>query len=161
MGNSKIFCINIIAGIAAAGEVCAERRLMLNYLPNGQTITELKMKALSQPRNLYLLSIVLSAIGLLDSLYLWYTKVTKTEFICGVGECDVVNASPYSSLLGVPVAALGAAGYAALLILAVWAFVAKDNAPTWLASIRLGLAGGGLFFAAYLTVIELLVIHAI
>ena len=119
------------------------------------------MKVFSNLRNLQILSIVLAAIGLADSLYLWWTKITKTVIVCGVGECDLVNASPYASLLGVPVAAIGAVGYAALLVAALWALLARDNAPPWLANARFVLASGGLFFAAYLTGIEVFVIHAI
>ena len=118
------------------------------------------MKIFSSLRNLQILSIVLSAIGLADSLYLWWTKITKTVIICGVGECDVVNASPFASLLGIPVAAIGAAGYAALLVAALWALLARDNAPPWSTNARLVMASGGLFFAAYLTGIEAFVIHA-
>jgi uncharacterized membrane protein len=118
------------------------------------------MKLLSNVRNLQILSIVLSAIGLADSLYLWWTKITKTVIICGVGECDVVNASPYASLLGIPVAAIGAVGYAALLVAALWTLIARDNAPSWLTNARLGMASGGLFFAAYLTGIEGFILHA-
>ena len=118
------------------------------------------MKLFSNLRNLQILSIVLSAIGLADSLYLWWTKITKSSVVCGVGECDLVNASPFSSLLGMPVAALGAAGYGALLIAALWALLARDNAPPWLTNARLVMASGGLFFAAYLTGIEAFVIHA-
>jgi uncharacterized membrane protein len=119
------------------------------------------MKALSNIRNLQLLSLILGAVGLADSLYLWWTKITKTVIVCGVGECDVVNASPYASLFGIPVAALGAVGYAALLIAALWALAAKENAPTWLTDARFLLSCGGLFFAAYLTGIEVFVLHAI
>ena len=118
------------------------------------------MKIFSNLRNLQILSVVLSAIGLADSLYLWWTKINMTFVVCGVGECDLVNASPYSSLLGVPVAALGAAGYGALLLAALWALGARDNAPEWLTNARLGLASGGLFFAAYLTGIEAFILHA-
>ena len=118
------------------------------------------MKLLSSMRNLQILSIVLSAIGLADSLYLWWTKISMTSIVCGVGECDLVNASPFSSLLGIPVAALGAGGYGALLVAALWALLARDNAPPWLTNARLGMASGGLFFAAYLTGIEAFVLHA-
>lgn len=117
------------------------------------------MKLFASVRNLQMLSIILSAIGLADSLYLWWTKVTATVIMCGVGDCDVVNASPYSSLLGVPVAAIGAAGYGALLIAALWALRARDNAPEWLTNARLVMASGGLFFAAYLTGIEAFILH--
>ncbi|MEW5717603.1 MAG: vitamin K epoxide reductase family protein [Chloroflexota bacterium] len=118
------------------------------------------MKVFSNLRNLQILSVVLSAIGLADSLYLWWTKISQTSIICGVGDCDLVNASPYSSLLGVPVAAIGAAGYGALLVAALWALIARDDAPPWLTNARLVLASGGLFFAAYLTGIEAFILHA-
>ena len=64
-------------------------------------------------------------------------------------------------LLGIPVAALGAAGYAALLALALWAFFANDNAPAWLTDLRLLIAGVAVLFSVYLTGLELFVIHAI
>jgi len=118
------------------------------------------MKLFSNLRNLQILSIVLSAIGLADSLYLWWTKISKSSVVCGVGECDLVNASPFSSLLGMPVAALGAAGYGALLVAALWALIARDNAPAWLTNARFIVASGGLFFAAYLTGIEAFVLDA-
>jgi uncharacterized membrane protein len=119
------------------------------------------MKLFRNLRNLQILSLVLAAIGVADSAYLWWTKLSHTEIICGVGECDVVNASPYASLLGIPVAALGVAGYGALLIAAVWVLVRIIKAPTWMPNARFLMACGGLFFAAYLTAIELFVIHAI
>ena len=107
------------------------------------------------------LSAILALIGLGDSLYLWWTKINITALVCGLGDCEAVQASPYSSLLGIPVAAIGAGGYGALLVLAVWAVFAKDNAPGWLTDVRLIFAGIGLFFAAYLTGIELFIIYAI
>ena len=119
------------------------------------------MKFFEQPKNLQILSVLMALVGLLDSFYLWYTKVANNQFICGIEGCDIVNASQFSVLLGIPVAAIGAGGYAALLALALYALVVKDNAPTWLTNARFLLASGGLFFAGYLTVLEVLVIHAI
>lgn len=116
---------------------------------------------LSNTRRLQFLSAALAAIGLADSLYLWWTKVNRTELVCGIGDCDLVNASPYSMLLGIPVAAIGAAGYVLLLALALWVVVAHDAVPAWLTNVRLVLAGIGLFFGAYLTGIEIFVLHAI
>lgn len=118
------------------------------------------MKIFSNVRNLRMLSAGLAAIGLVDSLYLWWTKINKTTIVCGVGDCDLVNASPYSMLLGIPVAALGAAGYSALLTAALWTLIARDAAPAWLTNARLALASVGLFFAAYLTGIEAFVLYA-
>jgi len=107
------------------------------------------------------ISAILALVGLGDSLYLWYTKANITALVCGLGDCEAVQASPYASLLGIPVAAIGAGGYAALLALAVWAFLARDNVPAWLTDARLIFASICLFFAAYLTVIELFVIYSI
>ena len=110
---------------------------------------------------LQIASAVLSAFGVFDSLYLWYSKVSKTEIICTPGsECDIVNASPYSSLLGIPVAALGTFGYGALLVLAIWLIIKQGNVPAWFGQIRLAFASIGLFFAAYLTGIEAFILHA-
>ena len=110
---------------------------------------------------LQIASAVFAAFGLGDSLYLWYTKLTHSSVICTPGsECDAVNASPYSSLLGIPVAALGAFGYAALLALAIWLLVKNGDVPEWFGQIRLAFASNGLFFAAYLTGIEAFVLHA-
>ena len=78
------------------------------------------MGILSGLRRWPLLSAFLSLIGLVDSIYLWSFKWGQS-LICGTGGCDAVNASPYSSLFGIPVAAIGAFGYAALVALALLA----------------------------------------
>lgn len=106
------------------------------------------------------LSAILSLVGLVDSVYLWSFKWGH-PLICGTGGCDVVNSSPYAQIMGIPVAAIGAMGYAALLALAFWAFAAPESAPCWLIDLRLFFAGIGVVFAAYLTAIELFVIHDI
>jgi uncharacterized membrane protein len=119
------------------------------------------MKALNQPRNMQILSAVLAAAGVAISLYLFYSKISKSSIICTPGsECDAVNASPYSMLLGIPVSAIGALGYLAILALALWAIFGQDHTPTWLSNARFIFASGGLFFAAYLTGIEAFVLHA-
>ena len=119
------------------------------------------MRALDRPRTLQMLNAAFAIAGLGISLYLYYTKISKSTILCTPGsECDAVNASPYSMLLGVPVSLLGAVGYAALMLLALWAIFGRDNAPAWLSNARLALASGGLFFAGYLTGVEAFVLHA-
>ncbi len=105
-------------------------------------------------------SAALALVGLADSIYLWSSKL-GAPLICGVGNCDVVNASPYSALFGIPVAALGALGYAVLLALALWSAREHGTAPEWLIDVRLLIAFGGVAFSAYLTAIEVFVLHAI
>ena len=109
-------------------------------------------------RRLQLLGAAFALAGLVDSIYLWSFKWSG-QLICAVGGCEAVNTSSYSMLLGIPVAAIGAGGYAALLALAAWALAARDNAPAWLNEVRLTFATIGLLFAAYLTVVELFILH--
>lgn len=95
---------------------------------------------------LALAGVLVSAI----SLQRHYAKST-TQF-CDVGEkfnCDIVNRSEWSRVMGIPVAAIGVIGYAALLLLAT---VYRSRAET---PLRLLVAAGlGLGFALYLTYIE-------
>lgn len=63
--------------------------------------------------------------------------------------CDVVNRSEYSTLMGIPVAAIGVAGYGALFVLATF-WRSRAETPNRL----LGAALAGLAFALYLTYIE-------
>lgn len=63
--------------------------------------------------------------------------------------CDIVNRSTYSTVLGVPDALIGILGYAALLALATF-YRARTQTP----AILLGASLVGLAFALYLTYIE-------
>ena len=76
---------------------------------------------------------------------------SKTAF-CEISEtfnCDVVNRSEYSSILGIPVALIGMLGYAALAGLAT-VYRSRRETPAWL----FGGAATGLSFALYLTYVE-------
>jgi uncharacterized membrane protein len=76
---------------------------------------------------------------------------SKTEY-CDIGEafnCDIVNRSEYSSILGIPVALIGMLGYGALAGLAT---VYRARHET--AAMLFGGAVAGLAFALYLTYIE-------
>lgn len=63
--------------------------------------------------------------------------------------CDIVNRSEYSEIAGIPVAAIGIAGYAVLLLFST-GWKSRPETPTRL----LGIALLGLGFALYLTYIE-------
>jgi vitamin-K-epoxide reductase (warfarin-sensitive) len=104
-------------------------------------------------RTLFVLIAVLSMAGLIVSavsLERHYAK-SATEF-CDFSQkfsCDIVNRSEYSSIMGIPVAGIGIAGYSALLLLATqWR--SRPDTPNLL----LGAAIAGLAFALYLTYIE-------
>lgn len=84
------------------------------------------------------------------SLYHHYQK-DKTSY-CDLGQnfnCDIVNRSSYSVVLGVPVALIGILGYLLLLALATL-YRAKAETPAMLLITSLA----GLGFALYLTYIE-------
>ena len=81
---------------------------------------------------------------------------SETQF-CDLGEkfnCDIVNRSEYSTIVGIPVAAIGIAGYAALFVLSSFQ---KDRRAT--PNRLLGASLVGLVFALYLTYIEAYVLE--
>ena len=110
------------------------------HVPGGSRILFSLMAVLS------LAGVIVSAI----SLQRHYAK-SATEF-CDFSQqfsCDIVNRSEYSSIVGIPVAGIGIAGYAALLLLSTF-WKSRPETPNRL----LGAALAGLAFALYLTYVE-------
>jgi uncharacterized membrane protein len=106
-------------------------------------------------------SFVFASLGALDSAYLAYIKLAHVEAICrGVGDCEAVNSSVYSQIYGIPIALLGLGAY--LAILAVLALEPRlPSLQDYLPLAIFGLALTGTLYSAYLTYVELFVIHAI
>jgi len=107
----------------------------------------------------YRLILGLSLAGLGVSAYLWSAKAGAAQLMCGpVGDCATVNSSPYSEVLGVPVAAWGACLYAFIALCSG----ARIFAPGWRAPSFAGFAAAvaGALFSLYLTALEAFVIHA-
>jgi vitamin-K-epoxide reductase (warfarin-sensitive) len=104
-------------------------------------------------RVLFLAIAVLAVAGVVVSgvsLQRHYAK-SATAF-CELAEkfnCDIVNRSEYSSVMGIPVAAIGVVGYGVLLALAT---VYRSRAQTPLRLLVAAVAGLG--FALYLTYVE-------
>jgi len=104
-------------------------------------------------RGLFLAIAILAIAGVAVSavsLERHYAK-SATAF-CELGEkfnCDIVNRSEWSSVMGIPVAGIGIVGYGVLLILAT---VYRSRAQTPLRLLVLAFAG--LAFALYLTYVE-------
>ncbi|MGA8308507.1 MAG: vitamin K epoxide reductase family protein [Terriglobales bacterium] len=110
-------------------------------------------------RRVLLLIAMLALSGVaVSSVSLYHHYGTSRTAYCDLGEnfnCDIVNRSTYSAILGVPVALIGMIGYVALLLLATFY---RDEAQT---PARLTLASmAGLGFALYLTYIEGFVLAA-
>ena len=108
------------------------------------------------------LLIIGSIIGLVDSLYLTWEKISGNPALCiqGLGDCYSVNNSIYSEFFGFPVAILGAGAY--LLILLSLLLEPKNsffesNSPYIVFAITLI----GTLFSVYLTYIEIAVLKKI
>jgi uncharacterized membrane protein len=104
---------------------------------------------------------LLALVGVFIGTYLtlFHYGVIGT-LACGVGSCETVQASKWSMLLGLPVAAWGL-GFYALMVLLTFASIQ----PRWAESRRLSLAillltAWGVLFSSWLTYLEAQVIHA-
>lgn len=108
------------------------------------------------------ISMGLGVLGLLVAGYLTWTHYSNSSIQCigGSNECDIVQASSYSTIAGFPVALLGLIGYIAilgLLLIEEEGGRLAENAPLLL----FGLTLIGVAYSTYLTYLELAVIHAI
>jgi len=108
-------------------------------------------------RRVFVLIALLAALGIaVSSVSLYHHYGSSKTTYCDFGEnfnCDIVNRSTYSTVLGVPDALIGILGYAAVLALAT-VYRTKADAP---AMLLIG-SVAGLGFALYLTYIEAFVL---
>lgn len=87
--------------------------------------------------------------------YLTWSHYADASVICVAGgDCEKVQTSEYAFVLGIPVAALGLAAYAAILALLAW-----DAPLARLAASAIALTG--LLFSLYLLALQLFVIDAV
>ena len=109
--------------------------------------------------------LILALAGVVLAGYLLANHYGIGTGVCSINEtvdCDKVNASAYSAILGIPVALLGLLGFVAMFIVG---YLGRFYPDTWVGE-RYGLllvllALAGAVFATYLTYIELFVIYAI
>src|ERR1022692_491575 len=109
-------------------------------------MTDLRQRLMSFVAILAVCGIAVSSVSLQH-----HYATSKTAY-CDIGEtfnCDIVNRSEYSSILGIPVALIGMLGYAALAGLAT-VYRGRRGTPALL----FGGAAAGLAFALYLTYVE-------
>lgn len=109
----------------------------------------------------YRISWILAAVGLIVAVYMTIYKATSNDAMClGSGDCASVNASPFSEVYGIPVAAVGVAGYLAI-ILVHWLErryqFFEVNGPIMI----FGLALTGFLFTIYLIYIEFAILDAL
>lgn len=99
----------------------------------------------------------LSLAGLALATYLSVAYLTGEAASCGAGGCGAVTTSEYARFAGVPVAMMGAAGYAALLLGSL-AALGLPNPPNALRRALAAVAALGFVFSAYLTATQALFI---
>ncbi len=103
--------------------------------------------------------VVVTLAGLVPSGYLMIVRVLGEAPVCGpAGGCETVAASEYSTMLGIPVAALG---FAMSLVLVGCALAWWRRANRRSLLLAYGLLLLATLMVAYLTYLELFVIHAI
>ena len=99
----------------------------------------------------------LGAVGIAVSLYLTTVHYADRPVYCaGISSCETVNSSAYAELAGLPVALLGLATYIAITVLAL-----LSPRLAWAGAALLFVAVTGTLFSAYLTWVELAVLHAV
>ncbi len=104
---------------------------------------------------------LLSMIGAFVSFYLMaYSLGWMGSLICGVSSCETVQQSSYSKIGPIPVAAIGLLGYLILLVLAVLGLQPGRRRSKPIGVLLLAGAAVGVAFSAYLTWLEVAVIHA-
>jgi uncharacterized membrane protein len=104
----------------------------------------------------------LALAGIFVSLYLTLYKLGVIgELSCSIGSCETVNTSKWSRFLGLPVAAWGVLFYLDVFAIAlIGTFPKFENEPV-ISLILAAEAAVGVLFSAWLTYLELGVIHAI
>lgn len=107
--------------------------------------------------------VVLALAGVFVSLYLLLYKLGfYGQLLCGGGgACQVVQASEYAELAGVPVAGLGVAWYAVVLVGGLARLQPGLADARWLRRGLEGAAVAGVLFTAWLTWVELFVLQAV
>lgn len=104
-------------------------------------------------RSLFIAIAILAIAGIAVSAVSLQRHYAKSaSAFCDIGEkynCDIVNRSEYSSIMGIPVAGIGVAGYGVLLALATIYRSRRETALRLLAA-----SGAGMAFALYLTYVE-------
>ena len=111
---------------------------------------------------LWIITLLFSIVGFLDSIYLLIIKLTHNPLLCieGIGDCWTVNTSRYSEVFGIPLGLLGALGY---LLIGVLLFIIRYNTALE-RSARYTLFGVsliGFFYSMYLTYIEIYILKAV
>jgi uncharacterized membrane protein len=104
----------------------------------------------------------LALAGIFISLYLTLYKLGVIgELSCTLGSCETVNTSRWSIFLGLPVAAWGLLFYLDVFGVALLGTTRRWENEQVISIVLVAQAAIGVLFSAWLTYLELAVIHAI
>jgi uncharacterized membrane protein len=102
---------------------------------------------------------LLAVAGVGIATYLTVVHYADQPIACSsIGDCELVNSSRYAKIGGVPVALLGAAAYASMLLLVASSWLRRSQTALTAAW---GIALASFGFSMYLTYVELRVLDAI
>jgi len=104
----------------------------------------------------------LALAGIFISLYLTLYKIGVIgELSCSIGSCETVNLSKWSTFIGLPVAAWGLFFYVDVFAIALVGTMPRFESEPLISLVLTAEAAVGVLFSAWLTYLELRVIHAI
>ncbi len=108
---------------------------------------------------------IIAALALIGAFVAGYLTLYKMgvigELTCSVRGCETVNTSRWATFLGFPVAAWGVAFYVAMFIVATIGASRRFEGERNFAQALTLMSGIGVLFSAWLTYLELFVIHAV
>ena len=108
---------------------------------------------------------IIAALALCGTGLATYLAMYKLGMIgqlaCTVGQCETVNLSRWATFLGMPVAVWGVGFYVVLFLVALAGTTERFVNATWVSHALLALTAWGVLFSAWLTYLELYVIHAV
>jgi len=104
----------------------------------------------------------LALAGIFISLYLTLYKLGVIgELSCSIGSCETVNTSKWSTFLHLPVAVWGLLFYVEVFLIAVVGTIPRFENESLFSGLLVAEAAVAVLFSAWLTYLELAVIHAI
>ena len=105
---------------------------------------------------------MLALAGIFVALYLLLYKMGLVgNLSCSIGSCETVNLSEWATFLGAPVAAWGVGFYIVLFGLALASLQDRYADSLGMSKVLVLVSATGVAFSAWLTFLELFVIHAI
>jgi uncharacterized membrane protein len=104
----------------------------------------------------------LSLVGIFLAAYLSMSHLGLVQLACGTSsECDQVNTSEWAKLAGIPVAYYGFGFYVTSFIVSMLGLQPRYSRSPLVSKLLLYMSAFGVLFSAWLTYLELFVIHAI